>query len=235
MRPPPPPPPPFLFQDVDVESWVDPVPPRDASGRARAFVLDHAIFTITPRSGQLGAGKSVCIAVQYSHDWVGEHRLPTLLQFAHGRRVLLELEGVTLERRRQERGGTGGNERGKSEDIGLTDPPSNCRAIIPIIPLIRHPKALPQAPSLVVPPTIPAAVDGNSGALCYFCCYYHYCYTLKRCIISHQSAFLFQAYLPPSWSGHYFPFHWARQRMLYRRCSLSIWLQRTSSIRLVPQ
>ncbi len=43
---------------VELENWVEASKPRNAAEKARAFVMEHKVFEVFPRSGALQPGES---------------------------------------------------------------------------------------------------------------------------------------------------------------------------------
>ncbi|RXN28038.1 coiled-coil domain-containing protein 108 [Labeo rohita] len=64
-------------------------------------IQDHRLFSISPRSGKLLPGQQRTVQFTYRHDFVGTDRLPVLLKLSHGREILLNFIGVTVERDRR--------------------------------------------------------------------------------------------------------------------------------------
>ncbi len=81
---------------LQLENWVEPGRPRNEAERARDLITEHKIFETSPRSGQLGPGESSLVAVQYRPMLPGQHAFPMFLRVADGKRVHLQLSGVTV-------------------------------------------------------------------------------------------------------------------------------------------
>ncbi|CAL8266013.1 unnamed protein product [Lota lota] len=63
-------------------------------------VQDNRLFSISPRSGTLPPGQQRAVQFTYRHDFAGAHRLPVVFKLSHGREILLNFQGVTVERDR---------------------------------------------------------------------------------------------------------------------------------------
>uniref|UniRef100_A0A9J8A7U6 Si:ch1073-349o24.2 n=1 Tax=Cyprinus carpio carpio TaxID=630221 RepID=A0A9J8A7U6_CYPCA len=64
-------------------------------------IQDHRLFSVSPRSGKLLPGQQKTVQFTYRHDFVGTDRLPVLLKLLHGREILMNFIGVTVERDRR--------------------------------------------------------------------------------------------------------------------------------------
>ncbi|XP_035391658.1 cilia- and flagella-associated protein 65 isoform X1 [Electrophorus electricus] len=92
----------FLFpedQQIELEYWAE-------SGEFTSTELhqmkvqDNRLFSITPCSGRLNPGQQRAVRFTYRHYFTGTYRLPVLLKLSHGREILLNFVGVTVERDR---------------------------------------------------------------------------------------------------------------------------------------
>ncbi|KAJ3591519.1 hypothetical protein NHX12_006652, partial [Muraenolepis orangiensis] len=92
----------LLFPDdqrLEVDHWAE-------SGELRSTELhqmkvqDNRLFSISPRSGTLPPGQQRALSFTYRHDFAGAHRLPVVFKLSHGREILLNFQGVTVERDR---------------------------------------------------------------------------------------------------------------------------------------
>ncbi|XP_035460487.2 cilia- and flagella-associated protein 65 isoform X2 [Scophthalmus maximus] len=92
----------FLFpedQHIDLEYWAETgefssTEPSQVKGQ------DNSLFSISPRSGTLQPGQHRAVLFSYSHDVAGTNRFPVLLKLSYGREILLNFQGVTVERNR---------------------------------------------------------------------------------------------------------------------------------------
>ncbi|XP_069838637.1 cilia- and flagella-associated protein 65 isoform X2 [Dendropsophus ebraccatus] len=90
----------FLFpadQQIELEFWAE-TWEFDPSEIHQMRIQDNKLFTISPKSGNLKPGGQQTIQLTYRHDFVGTDRLPVLLKVSHGREILLNFIGVTVER-----------------------------------------------------------------------------------------------------------------------------------------
>ncbi|KAM6934057.1 cilia- and flagella-associated protein 65 [Xenentodon cancila] len=90
----------FLFpkdQQIDLEYWA-------VTGEFSSTELDHLklqdnrIFSVSPRAGTLLPGHKRAVHFSYRHDFAGIDRLPVVFKLSHGREILLNFQGVTVER-----------------------------------------------------------------------------------------------------------------------------------------
>ncbi|XP_073503479.1 cilia- and flagella-associated protein 65 isoform X2 [Phyllobates terribilis] len=90
----------FLFpadQQIELEFWAE-TWEFDPSEIHQMRIQDNKLFTINPKSGNLKPGQQQTLQLTYRHDFVGTDRLPVLLKVSHGREILLNFIGVTVER-----------------------------------------------------------------------------------------------------------------------------------------
>ncbi|XP_056390442.1 cilia- and flagella-associated protein 65 [Hyla sarda] len=90
----------FLFpvdQQIELEFWAE-TWEFDQSEIHQMRIQDNKLFTINPKSGNLKPGRQQTIQLTYRHDFVGTDRLPVLLKVSHGREILLNFIGVTVEK-----------------------------------------------------------------------------------------------------------------------------------------
>ncbi|XP_050976101.1 cilia- and flagella-associated protein 65 [Labeo rohita] len=87
-------------QQIELEYWAE---SGDFSPSELHLmkIQDHRLFSISPRSGKLLPGQQRTVQFTYRHDFVGTDRLPVLLKLSHGREILLNFIGVTVERDRR--------------------------------------------------------------------------------------------------------------------------------------
>ncbi|NWX98190.1 CFA65 protein, partial [Nothoprocta ornata] len=89
----------FLFpsdQKMDMEHWAE-----DAEFSTRELhqmrIQDNQLFGISPKSGRLLPGQEESVQLSHRHDFIGTDHLPVLLKVSHGREILLNFCGVTVE------------------------------------------------------------------------------------------------------------------------------------------
>ncbi|XP_075685231.1 cilia- and flagella-associated protein 65 isoform X2 [Rhinoderma darwinii] len=93
----------FLFpadQQIELEFWAE-TWEFDPSEIHQMRIQDNKLFTINPKSGNLKPGQQQTLQLTYRHDFVGTDRLPVLLKVSHGREILLNFIGVTVEKERR--------------------------------------------------------------------------------------------------------------------------------------
>ncbi|XP_012401795.1 cilia- and flagella-associated protein 65 isoform X1 [Sarcophilus harrisii] len=89
----------FLFpsdQQIDLEFWAERTE-LDFAELHQMRVQDNQIFSITPKSGSLCPGQEQTVELTHSHVFVGTDHLPVLLKVSHGREILLNFIGVTVQ------------------------------------------------------------------------------------------------------------------------------------------
>ncbi|XP_029557900.1 cilia- and flagella-associated protein 65 isoform X2 [Salmo trutta] len=92
----------FLFpedQQIELEYWAE-TGEFSTTELHHMKVQDNRLFNITPRSGKLHPGQQKAVTFSYRHDFAGTDRLPVLFKLSHGREILLNFMGVTVERDR---------------------------------------------------------------------------------------------------------------------------------------
>ncbi|XP_075140702.1 cilia- and flagella-associated protein 65 [Leptodactylus fuscus] len=90
----------FLFpvdQQIELEYWAE-TWEFDPSEIHQMRIQDNKLFTVSPKSGKLRPGQQQTVQLTYRHDFVGTDRLPVLLKVSHGREILLNFIGVTVEK-----------------------------------------------------------------------------------------------------------------------------------------
>ncbi|KAM4025635.1 LOW QUALITY PROTEIN: cilia- and flagella-associated protein 65 [Anomaloglossus baeobatrachus] len=90
----------FLFpadQQIELEFWAE-TWEFDPGEIHQMRIQDNKLFTISPKSGDLRPGEQQTLQLTYRHDFVGTDRLPVLLKVSHGREILLNFIGVTVEK-----------------------------------------------------------------------------------------------------------------------------------------
>ncbi|XP_066544141.1 cilia- and flagella-associated protein 65 isoform X2 [Amia ocellicauda] len=93
----------FLFpadQQIELEYWAE-SGEFDATELHEMRVQDNKLFGISPRSGSLLPGQQRAVQLTYRHEFAGTDHLPVLLKVSHGREILLNFIGVTLEKDRR--------------------------------------------------------------------------------------------------------------------------------------
>ncbi|XP_016378792.1 coiled-coil domain-containing protein 108-like [Sinocyclocheilus rhinocerous] len=87
-------------QQIELEYWAE---SGDFSPSELHLmkIQDHRLFSVSPRSGKLLPGQQRTVQFTYRHDFVGTDRLPVLLKLSHGREILMNFIGVTVERDRR--------------------------------------------------------------------------------------------------------------------------------------
>ncbi|XP_037542268.1 cilia- and flagella-associated protein 65 [Nematolebias whitei] len=58
----------------------------------------NQIFNVSPKSGTLLPGQKQAVQFIYSHDFIGTNRLLVVFKLTYGRKILLNLQGVTVEK-----------------------------------------------------------------------------------------------------------------------------------------
>ncbi|XP_048341402.1 LOW QUALITY PROTEIN: cilia- and flagella-associated protein 65 [Sphaerodactylus townsendi] len=89
----------FLFpfdQKIDMEYWAESAE-FDPSELHQMRVQDNQLFSICPKEGNLLPGEEQTIHLSHRHDFIGTDRLPVLLKVSHGREILLNFIGVTVD------------------------------------------------------------------------------------------------------------------------------------------
>ncbi|XP_018410429.1 PREDICTED: coiled-coil domain-containing protein 108 [Nanorana parkeri] len=90
----------FLYpvdQQIELEFWAE-TWEFDPSEIHQMRIQDNKLFIVSPKSGVLRPGQQQTIQLSYRHDFVGTDRLPVLLKLSHGREILLNFIGVTVEK-----------------------------------------------------------------------------------------------------------------------------------------
>ncbi|XP_073490445.1 cilia- and flagella-associated protein 65 [Aquarana catesbeiana] len=90
----------FLYpadQQIELEFWAE-TWEFDPSEIHQMRIQDNKLFTVNPKSGLLRPGQQQTVQLSYRHDFVGTDRLPVLLKVSHGREILLNFIGVTVEK-----------------------------------------------------------------------------------------------------------------------------------------
>ncbi|GAA6231328.1 coiled-coil domain-containing protein 108 [Lates japonicus] len=92
----------FLFpedQQIELEYWAE-TGEFSSTELYQMKVQDNRVFSISPRSGTLHPGQQRAVHFSYSHDFVGTDRFPVVFKLSYGREILLNFQGVTVERDR---------------------------------------------------------------------------------------------------------------------------------------
>ncbi|KAM4561619.1 cilia- and flagella-associated protein 65 [Fundulus diaphanus] len=90
----------FLFpedQQMELEEWAE-TGEFSSTDLHQMKVQDNQLFRVFPRSGTLLPGQKRAVHFSYSHDFMGTDRLPVVFKLSFGREILLNFEGVTLDR-----------------------------------------------------------------------------------------------------------------------------------------
>ncbi|MCJ8732733.1 hypothetical protein PDJAM_G00214590 [Pangasius djambal] len=93
----------FLFpedQQIELECWAESAE-LSPTELLQMKVQDNRMFSVSPRSGKLQPGQRRAVQFTYRHDFAGTYRLPVLLKLSHGREILLNFIGVTVEKDRR--------------------------------------------------------------------------------------------------------------------------------------
>ncbi|XP_077176848.1 cilia- and flagella-associated protein 65 isoform X2 [Paroedura picta] len=89
----------FLFpsdQKIEMEYWAESAE-FDPNELHQMRIQDNQLFSICPKAGNLLPGQEQTVHLSHRHDFVGTDRLPVLLKISHGREILLNFIGVTLD------------------------------------------------------------------------------------------------------------------------------------------
>ncbi|KAK6315486.1 hypothetical protein J4Q44_G00150150 [Coregonus suidteri] len=92
----------FLFpedQQIELEYWAE-TGEFSTTELHHMKVQENRLFNIEPRSGKLHPGQQKAVTFTYRHDFAGTDHLPVLFKLSHGREILLNFMGVTVERDR---------------------------------------------------------------------------------------------------------------------------------------
>ncbi|KAJ8350300.1 hypothetical protein SKAU_G00254300 [Synaphobranchus kaupii] len=92
----------FLFpedQQLELECWAESVE-FSPTELHHMKVQDNRLFSVAPRSGTLQPGQQRAVQLTHRHEFAGTDLLPVLLKLSHGREILLNFVGVTVERDR---------------------------------------------------------------------------------------------------------------------------------------
>ncbi|XP_053554126.1 cilia- and flagella-associated protein 65 [Bombina bombina] len=90
----------FLFpadQQIELEFWAE-TWEFDQSEVHQMRIQDNKLFVVSPKSGVLNPGQQQTVRLLYRHDFIGTDRLPVLLKVSHGREILLNFIGATVEK-----------------------------------------------------------------------------------------------------------------------------------------
>ncbi|XP_040912258.1 cilia- and flagella-associated protein 65 [Toxotes jaculatrix] len=86
-------------QQIELEYWAE-TGEFSSTELYQMKVQDNRVFSISPRSGTLHPGQQRAVHFTYSHGFVGTDRFPVVFKLSYGREILLNLQGVTVERDR---------------------------------------------------------------------------------------------------------------------------------------
>uniref|UniRef100_UPI0037E8BD37 cilia- and flagella-associated protein 65 n=1 Tax=Semicossyphus pulcher TaxID=241346 RepID=UPI0037E8BD37 len=89
----------FLFpedQQIELEYWAE-TGEFSNTELYQMKVQDNRLFSISPRSGTLLPDQQMAVHFSCSHDFAGTDRFPVVFKISHGREILLNFQGVTVE------------------------------------------------------------------------------------------------------------------------------------------
>ncbi|KAM6178404.1 cilia- and flagella-associated protein 65 [Rhynchocyon petersi] len=89
----------FLFpsdQQIDLELWAEQAE-LNCTELHQMRAQDNCLFSVSPKAGKLAPGQEQMVELKYSHLFIGTDRLPVLFKVSHGREILLNFIGVTVE------------------------------------------------------------------------------------------------------------------------------------------
>ncbi|KAJ4933197.1 hypothetical protein JOQ06_030032 [Pogonophryne albipinna] len=92
----------FLFpedQQIELEYWAE-TGEFSSTEMYQMKVQNNKLFSITPRSGTLLPGQQRVVSFTYSHLFAGMDRFPVVFKLSYGREILVNFQGVTVERDR---------------------------------------------------------------------------------------------------------------------------------------
>ncbi|KAM7380772.1 hypothetical protein PAMP_004045 [Pampus punctatissimus] len=92
----------FLFpedQQIELEYWAE-TGEFSSTELYQMKVQDNQLFNVSPRSGTLLPGQQRAVHLSYSHNFVGTDQFPIVFKLSYGREILLNFQGVTVERDR---------------------------------------------------------------------------------------------------------------------------------------
>uniref|UniRef100_A0A672IJI1 Si:ch1073-349o24.2 n=1 Tax=Salarias fasciatus TaxID=181472 RepID=A0A672IJI1_SALFA len=90
----------FLFpedQQIELEYWAM-TGEFSSTELYQMKVQDNQLFSVSPRSATLLPGQKRAVHFSYSHNFTGVDRFPVVLKLSYGREILLNFQGVTVER-----------------------------------------------------------------------------------------------------------------------------------------
>ncbi|KAM9346883.1 cilia- and flagella-associated protein 65 [Symphorus nematophorus] len=86
-------------QQIELEYWAE-TGEFSSTELDQMKIQDNRLFSISPRSGTLLPGQQRAVQFSYSHDFTGTDRLPVVFKLSYGREILLNFQGVTVEKDR---------------------------------------------------------------------------------------------------------------------------------------
>ncbi|XP_067459268.1 cilia- and flagella-associated protein 65 [Thunnus thynnus] len=92
----------FLFpedQQIELEYWAE-TGEFSSTELYQMKVQENQLFSISPRSGTLLPGQQRAVQFSYSHEFAGADQFPIVFKLSYGREILLNFQGVTVERDR---------------------------------------------------------------------------------------------------------------------------------------
>lgn len=90
----------FLFpedQQIELEYWAV-TGEFSNTELSQMKVQDNQLFSVSPRAGTLHPGQKRAVHFSYSHIFVGTDHFPVVFKLSYGREILLNFQGVTVER-----------------------------------------------------------------------------------------------------------------------------------------
>ncbi|XP_068557648.1 cilia- and flagella-associated protein 65 [Cebidichthys violaceus] len=92
----------FLFpadQQIELEYWAE-TGEFSSTELYQMKVQDNHLFSISPRSGTLLPGQQRTVHFTHRHDFAGKDRFPVMLKLSYGREILLNFQGLTVQKDR---------------------------------------------------------------------------------------------------------------------------------------
>ncbi|KAK5609720.1 hypothetical protein CRENBAI_024656 [Crenichthys baileyi] len=84
-------------QQMELEDWAV-TGEFSSTDLHQMKVQDNQLFRVSPRSGTLLPDQKRAVSFSYSHDFIGTDRLPVVFKLSFGREILLNFQGVTVDR-----------------------------------------------------------------------------------------------------------------------------------------
>ncbi|XP_060910642.1 cilia- and flagella-associated protein 65 [Labrus mixtus] len=92
----------FLFpedQQIELEYWAE-TGEFSSTELNHMKIKDNRLFSVSPRSGTLLPGQQRAVCFSYSHNFTGTDRFPVVFKISFGREILMNFQGLTVERDR---------------------------------------------------------------------------------------------------------------------------------------